>query len=102
MIYYLLVYVKCEKKKILFFEVISGTSSSLISVNYYEQKGTTTFNNLISEKVTLKKNTPIYLAVWVATENNNLPSIGGNTGKFPKEVEEVERALVYKVVVTEK
>lgn len=83
-------------------ELISGTPSSLISGHYYEHTNASTFNNLITEKVTLEKDKPIYLAVWLGTESNELPATGSKQGDLPKEVEQVERAFVYKVLITEK
>ncbi|MBL4954898.1 hypothetical protein JK635_22320 [Neobacillus sp. YIM B02564] len=83
-------------------KLISGIPSGLASTTYSNNMTSFSFSKLIGEKVTLKKNKPIYLAAWAGTTKNGLSSVGGENGELPKGIKDTELAFLYKVVWTDK
>lgn len=83
-------------------KLLSGIPSGLATTNYSNNMTFSSFGNLIGEKVTLKKNKPVYLAAWLGTTKNGIRSIGSENGELPVGIEEVELAFLYRVLWTDK
>lgn len=83
-------------------KLIMGTPSGLSTSDYQYEKRAYSFGPLLNEKVTLEKNTPIYLAGWQGTSKDILRSLSSESGELPDRLEDAEIALLYKVVLTEK
>lgn len=83
-----------------FLNVVASTPSSILSTNYTDHMAMSTTGVLIDGKVTLENNKPIYLAAWIGTNKDSLHSIGSEHGEFPEGIEEAEKALVFKVLLT--
>lgn len=83
-------------------KLISGIPSGLSTTNYSTNMTAYSFGNLIGDKITMKKNEPVYLAAWAGTTKNELRSIGSINGELPEGIGEYETALLYKVVWTSK
>lgn len=91
-----------QEEDSVFLNVLAGTPSSLLSTNYVNQMSTSSTGALINEKITLEVNKPIYLSGWVGTNANSLRSIGNEVnGEFPVGLEEAEKALLFKVILTD-
>ncbi|MFC5602510.1 hypothetical protein [Sporosarcina koreensis] len=84
------------------FKLISGIPSGLATTSYPNDVTAYSFSKLVGEKITLKKNEPVYLAAWVGTTKNSLRSIGSENGELPAGIDEYENALLYKVLWTDK
>ena len=82
--------------------MISGIPSGLATTNYSINMTSSSFSNLVGEKVTLKKNKPVYLSAWLGTTKNELRSVGSENGELPAGIEEAELAFLYRVVWTDK
>ncbi|MGE7925789.1 hypothetical protein ACQKND_21740 [Viridibacillus arvi] len=83
-------------------KLISGIPSGYVTTNYSNKMTSSSFSNLVGEKVTLKKNKPIYLAVWLGTTKNELRSVGSENGELPASIAETELAFLYRVLWTYK
>ncbi|WP_107927027.1 hypothetical protein [Lysinibacillus parviboronicapiens] len=83
-------------------KLISGIPSGLATTNYSNNMTSSSFSNLVGEKVTLKKNKPVYLAAWLGTTKNELRSVGSENGELPAGIEEAELAFLYRVLWTDK
>lgn len=83
-------------------KLISGIPSGLATTNYSNNMTSSSFSNLVGEKVTLKKNKPVYLAAWLGTTKNELRSVGSENGELPDGIEEAELAFLYRVLWTDK
>ncbi|WP_249312905.1 hypothetical protein [Lederbergia citrea] len=83
-------------------KLISGIPSGLATTNYSNNMTSSSFSNLVGEKVTLKKNEPVYLAAWLGTTKNGLCSVGSENGELPVGIEEAELAFLYRVLWTDK
>ncbi|MEX3747177.1 MULTISPECIES: hypothetical protein [Lysinibacillus] len=83
-------------------KLISGIPSGLATTNYSNKMTSSSFSNLVGEKVTLKKNKPVYLAAWLGTTKNELRSVGSENGELPASISETELAFLYRVLWTDK
>ena len=83
-------------------KLMSGFASGLFTTNYSSQMTSSSFGNLISEKITLQKNKPVYLVEWIGTTKDELRSVSSEEGELPAGIEEAELAFLYKVVWTDK
>ncbi len=83
-------------------QLIAGIPSGLATTNFSSHMTSASFNNLLHKKIVLKKNTPVYLAAWVGTTKNVLRSVDSENGILPKGIKEVEAALLYRVLLTDK
>jgi hypothetical protein len=83
-------------------QLIAGIPSGLATTNFSSHMTSASFNKLLHKKIALKKNTPVYLAAWVGTTKNVLRSVDSENGKLPKGIKEVEAALLYRVLLTDK
>lgn len=83
------------------FKLISGIPFGLATTSYPNDVTAYSFRKLVGEKITLKKNEPVYLAAWVGTTKNSLRSIGSEHGELPAGIDEYEKALIYKVLWTD-
>jgi hypothetical protein len=83
-------------------KLIAGIPSGLASTNYSKNNMTiSSISLLVDKKVTLEKNKPVYLAAWLGTTKNSLSSIESDNGELPKGINEVEIAILYKVLWTD-
>jgi len=82
-------------------KLITGIPSGLATTYYSNNMTSSSFSQLIGEKVTLEKSKPIYLAAWVGTTKNKLSSVGSENGELPAGIEEAELALLYRVLWTD-
>jgi len=83
-------------------KLISGIPSGLATTNYSNKMTSSSFSNLVGEKVTLKKNKPVYLVAWLGTTKNELRSVGSENGELPASISETELAFLYRVLWTDK
>lgn len=83
-------------------KIINGIPSGLTTTLYTNKMKANTFNKLINDKVTLEKNHPLYLAVWLGNSNGPISSGPEESGKLPKDIEQTELAFVYKILWTDK
>lgn len=83
-------------------KLMSGFASGLVTTNYSNKMTSSSFGNLISEKITLQKNKPVYLVEWIGTTKDELRSVSSEEGELPAGIEEAELAFLYKVVWTDK
>ena len=83
-------------------KLITGTPSGLVTANYSNNMTSSSFSKLVSEKVTLEKNKPVYLVAWVGTTKNELSSVGSENGELPADIEEAEVALLYRMIWIDK
>ena len=83
-------------------KLILGVPSSLATTNYTTTMTASSIGNLVGAKITLKKNEPVYLVAWIGTTKNSLRTVGSVNGELPEGLGEVETALLYKVVLTNK
>lgn len=83
------------------FKLMSGIPSGLATADYTHGMTSSSFTDLINQKIILKKNEPVYLAAWIGTTTDSLRSLSEGNGELPEGIEEAELALVYKVVLTE-
>lgn len=83
-------------------KLLSGIPSGLVTTNYSNNMTSSSFSNLIGEKVTIKKNKPGYLAAWIGTTKDELRSVGSENGELPAGIEEAELAFLYRVIWTDK
>lgn len=81
-------------------QLISGIPSGFATTNYSNNMTSSSFSKLVSEKVTLEKNKPIYLAAWVGTTKDKLRTVGSESGELPAGIEEAEFALLYRILWT--
>ncbi|MGE8034065.1 hypothetical protein B1B04_20380 [Lysinibacillus sp. KCTC 33748] len=81
-------------------QLISGIPSGFATTNYSNNMTSSSFSKLVSEKVTLEKNKPIYLAAWVGTTKDKLRFVGSENGELPAGIEEAEFALLYRILWT--
>jgi hypothetical protein len=79
-------------------KLITGIPSGLASTNYSNNMTTSSFSLFVDKKVTLEKNKPVYLAAWLGTTKNRLSSVESENGELPKGIDEVETALLYRVL----
>ncbi|MFJ7730777.1 hypothetical protein ACIQXF_02665 [Lysinibacillus sp. NPDC097231] len=82
-------------------KLITGIPSGLATTNYSNNMTSSSFSQLVGEKVTLEKNKPVYLAAWVGTTKNILSSVGSENGELPAGIEEAEFALLYRILWTD-
>lgn len=83
-------------------EIIAGLPFGVSTAPFENHMTGHTFTTLVGKKITLEKDQPIYLAAWLGTKTNQLRTVGEEKGKLPKELEDYEVALLYKVLWTDK
>lgn len=93
-------YQSTEKKRVS--TLLAGQPNGLSSASNEHTMSSYSFSPLVSEKVTLTKNKPVYLAAWVGTSKNTLESFGGNNGELPESIQNTELAFVYKITLVDK
>jgi hypothetical protein len=80
-------------------KLVTGIPSGLVSTNYLKNNMTiSSISLLVDKKVTLEKNKPVYLVAWLGTTKNGLSPVEGENGELPKGIDEVETAILYKVL----
>lgn len=82
-------------------ELLAGIPTGFAATNFSNNKTMSSFVKLVGKKVILEKNKPVYLAMWVGTTKNELSTFGGEKGELPANIEEVETALLYRVIWTD-
>lgn len=82
-------------------KLITGIPSGLATASYANKMTSSTFKKLIDGKVTLEKNKPVYLAAWIGTTKNVMPSVGSANGELPQGIDKAEIALLYKALWTD-
>ena len=83
-------------------KLITGTPTGNATTVYSNNMTSSSFSKLVSEKVILEKNKPVYLAAWLGTTKNELSSGKGKNGELPSGIEEAELTFLYKVIWTDK
>ncbi|KIL72822.1 hypothetical protein [Bacillus badius] len=81
--------------------LLEGSPDGLSSTEFSHKATGWTFSSLIHEKVTLKKNKPLYLAGWAGTSKNTMRSLNSEHGELPEGLKEMEVALLYKIEWTD-
>lgn len=80
--------------------IIFGSPGGLASTSYEIDTGMSTYASLLSEKITLTKNKPVYLAGWMGTNENSLTGFrNDNNGSFPEGIKESDLAFLFKVTL---
>jgi hypothetical protein len=82
-------------------KLITGIPSGLASASYSNNLTISSFSLLVDKKVTLEKNKAFYLAAWQGTTKNSLSPIESENGELPKGIDEIETAILYKVLWTD-
>jgi hypothetical protein len=82
-------------------KLIAGIPTGMASTNYLNNMTISSFSLLVDKKVTLEKNKPVYLAAWLGTSKGGLNSVESENGELPKGIDEIETAILYKVLLTD-
>ncbi|RJS61197.1 hypothetical protein [Bacillus sp. PK3_68] len=80
-----------------FVKLLEGLPDGLAATVFEHKMTAWSFNSLIHEKITLKKDKPVYLAGWSGTTKNSMGSLHSDHGELPRGLKETEIALLYKV-----
>jgi hypothetical protein len=84
-------------------KLITGIPSGLASASYSKNNMTiSSINLLVDKKVTLEKNKSVYLAAWLGTTKNSMSPVESENGELPKSIDEIETAILYKVLWTDR
>lgn len=79
-------------------KLIMGTPSGIATTNFSNNMKGYSFESLVNERITLKKNKPVYLAAWYGTSENHLSSPSSKNGELPQGIQDVEETILYSVV----
>ena len=83
-------------------KLINGLPSGLATKYYSNDMTLTSISKLIEGKITLEKNTPIYLAVWLGTKKEELSSGVDSNEEILQAIKDTELVFLYKVLWTDK
>ena len=82
-------------------KLLEGSPDGLATTEFEHKMTAWSFSRFVGEKVTLKKNKPVYLAGWSGTTKNSLRSLSSESGELPEGLKEMEIALLYKIEWTD-
>lgn len=84
-------------------EFIHGVESGHSSMQYKANVQASTMGSLLSEKVILKKDQPVYLFAWAGTNGKGMSSVSlDDHGKPSGSILEADKAYVFKIMLTSK
>ncbi|WP_203364345.1 hypothetical protein [Bacillus sp. REN10] len=80
---------------------VAGTPSSVASTVHPNKMTNFSYNTLVEDKIKLKKDKPVYLAIWQGTTKDHFSTYTSENGKLPN-LKNAELAFAYKVMLIEK
>lgn len=84
-------------------DVYAGVPNGFMATSFKDGMSGSTISSLISEKITLKKNKPVYLTAWAGTTKNSMSGLRvSDDGALPENLEKYEMAILYKIEITDK
>lgn len=79
-----------------------GSPGGIVATSYEIEVSGSTYGKLLGEKITLKKDQPVYLAGWKGTNNHTVTGFHADNGQFPEDALDSELAILYKVTLTDR
>lgn len=82
--------------------LLIGSDGSLYTGVHENKMTSYGFQTIISDKITLKKDSPAYLAAWFGTTKNSLTGLSSKNGELPEGLDKIELVYLFKVVLKSK